>query len=88
MDPNDARCPTDIFGEHQHSNHNTEHARTVPQPVSRRPLPSETWVQSPASACGIYGGQTGNWTRFLPEYFYRLKYDATGAPRSFITDAT
>jgi len=52
--------------------------------VSLRPLPLEAWVQSPVSACGICGGQTRSGARFLPEYIYRVKYDATGAPKSFI----
>lgn len=50
--------------------------------------------QSPASTLGDMGsipcqcmwggGQTGSGARFLPEYLYRVQYDVTGPPRSFI----
>jgi hypothetical protein len=82
MDPNDARCTPETFSANMSTL--TIILNTATPCLSRRPLPSVAWVQSPTSACGICGGQTGCGTRFLPEYFYRVRCDDTSAPSPFI----
>jgi hypothetical protein len=42
--------------------------RAMVQVVSRRPLTAETRVRARVNPCGICGGQSGHWDRFLSEF--------------------
>jgi hypothetical protein len=39
------------------------------QAVNHWPLTMDSWVQSQASLCGIFGRQSGTWVGFFSEYF-------------------
>ena len=61
--------------------------RALTQAVSRRSFVAEAWVQSQASPCRVWGGQSGTATGFTPSTFiFPSQYHFTDAPFSLITD--
>jgi hypothetical protein len=59
--------------------------RATAPAVCRRPVTTEARVQSLATPCGIWNGQSGRWANISPSTLdFRCQYGSTSTPYSFI----